>query len=100
MQGNAYRRDRNRAIVRDWLAEHSCIECGEANPLVLNFDHRPEFTGNRNAVNNMVATGAAVSTLEAEIAKCDVRCHNCMVAIRCHERGELLWRLPEETFDW
>ena len=59
----------------EYLLEHPCIDCGESDLLVLDFDHRDRRT-KRMAVSTLLRY-AAWSALEEEIAKCDVRCANC-----------------------
>lgn len=64
-----------RAKLKAFLAHHSCIDCGETDPVVLDFDH---VKGEKvMAVAHMVTAGRKWSTIEAEIAKCEVRCANC-----------------------
>jgi hypothetical protein len=51
-----------------------CVDCGETDPIVLEFDHEP---GNKvDIISRMVQQRAWNATL-AEIAKCSVRCANC-----------------------
>jgi len=69
-------RQRAQECVLAYLKTHPCVDCGETDPLVLDFDHRnPEekFMG----VSDMVTTGYSVIRIEAEITKCEVRCANC-----------------------
>ncbi|TME86608.1 MAG: hypothetical protein E6I44_12685 [Chloroflexi bacterium] len=76
-------RVRARRDVRDtywswlmtYLAWHPCVDCGETDPVVLEFDHR-EGTTKVGNVGAMLSR-ASWSTLLSEIAKCDVRCANC-----------------------
>ena len=62
-------------IILDHLLEHPCVDCGEGDPVVLDFDH----IGNDKAANVswLARTGATWDRIEAEIAKCEVRCANC-----------------------
>jgi hypothetical protein len=65
----------SRARVRAYLREHPCIDCGEQDIVVLEFDH---VRGTKRLdISKMVTDGYPWSTIEAEIAKCDVRCANC-----------------------
>lgn len=67
-------RERNRQHVFDYLTTHPCVDCGEPDPIVLDFDHvRGEKDGN---VSKMALNGVALAKLQAEIDKCDVRCAN------------------------
>jgi hypothetical protein len=59
-----------------YVAKHPCVDCGEADPLVLHFDHRDPVS-KRATLRFMSQRAFAWPTLEAEIAKCDIRCANC-----------------------
>jgi hypothetical protein len=71
--------------IWDYLTAHPCVDCGESNPVVLEFDH---VRGKkRMAVANMARQGYSIGAIEEEIAKCVVRCANCH-RIKTHkERG-------------
>jgi hypothetical protein len=61
--------------LMNYLASHPCVDCGQTDPIVLQFDHRDGTTkvGTVGAMLNR----ASWSALLAEVAKCDVRCANC-----------------------
>jgi hypothetical protein len=61
--------------VDDYLRRHPCIDCGEANPLVLDFDHRDGVEKLETIA--YLRTKGDRERLLTEIAKCDVRCSNC-----------------------
>jgi hypothetical protein len=63
------------AWVMNYLASHPCVDCGDADPVVLQFDHR-DGTEKVDAVGTML-NRASWTALLNEIAKCDVRCANC-----------------------
>lgn len=71
---NGYRRE-NRVRILAYLSTHSCVDCGETDPLVLEFDHRDPAT-KRREVGRLAAT-KRWTVVATEIAKCDVRCGNC-----------------------
>lgn len=62
-----------RDLVDAYLATHPCVDCGESDHVVLEFDHIGE---KRMEISLMVAAGASRCVIEAEIAKCEVRCGN------------------------
>jgi hypothetical protein len=64
--------ERMRYLV-DYLRSHPCVDCGEADPLVLEFDH---LAGKRFAISQGFSGRNWQSVLD-EIAKCDVVCANC-----------------------
>ena len=72
-------------FVWDYLTTHPCVDCGESNPTVLEFDH---VRGKKvKAISDFARQGYAISTIQAEISKCVVRCANCH-RIKTHkERG-------------
>lgn len=85
-------RVRARAIVAEYLRAHPCIDCGETDILLLDFDHR-DGSAKRAPVARLVSSGS-ISLVMAEIAKCDVRCGNCH---RKRTAAQLNWR-KSETF--
>lgn len=68
-------RQRIREFLTGYLAQHPCVDCGETDPVVLEFDH---VRGTKVAeVSSFVRNLASMKRILAEIAKCDVRCANC-----------------------
>src|SRR5208337_2844295 len=64
----------NRTKLLSYLAEHPCIDCGETDVVVLDFDHvRGEKLGD---VATMVCQKFSWETISKEIEKCVVRCAN------------------------
>lgn len=68
------RRRALRAQVLDHLLGHPCVECGEADPVVLEFDHIVAKTA---SISRLVSLTAPRKAVEAEIALCEVVCANC-----------------------
>lgn len=63
----------NEALYK-YLEEHPCVDCGERDPVVLEFDHvRGKKSYN---VSAMIYLFTSWSSLSKEISKCDVRCAN------------------------
>lgn len=68
-------RARNRAWLRNYLADKACTACGLADPSILEFDHR--HAAKRDSVSRMIHNGLSIATIEVEIAKCDLLCPAC-----------------------
>lgn len=65
----------NRRKLAEHLSSHPCVDCGETDIRVLDFDHvRGKKSGE---ISRMMTIGCSWSTIKAEIAKCEVRCANC-----------------------
>lgn len=80
--------ENNRKRLADYLRHHPCVDCGQTDIRVLEFDH---VRGNKsNNIARMVGEGFSWSTIEAEIAKCEVRCANCHRIMESEKRG--FWR--------
>src|SRR5262249_12655903 len=69
------RRIELRTIVWEYFNTHPCIDCGESDPVVLEFDHVSKKKEAEVAV--LVHKAVSIETLMEEIAKCEVRCANC-----------------------
>lgn len=58
-----------------YLVAHPCADCGESDPVVLEFDH---VRGRKSAeIANLLNKVSAWTAIEQEIRKCAVRCANC-----------------------
>jgi transcription elongation factor Elf1 len=68
-------RAENRERLRRYPESHPCVDCGERDPVVLEFDH--VRGSKRDIVSRMLYTGCTWSAIDAEIGKCEVRCANC-----------------------
>lgn len=78
---NAYMRE-YQAKKRAWLWEYKhnlgCADCGEKNPVVLDFDHdNPEEKHPKLRARRYGMAGLSWKDLTAEVLKCTVRCANC-----------------------
>lgn len=90
---NQIRIRKNQYKLFEYLDDHDCVECGETDSRVLQFDHvRGKKRGN---VAQMVARGYGWNTILEEIAKCEVVCANCH-ARRTAQRGGF-WRRDVST---
>jgi hypothetical protein len=68
-------RDENRPLIRRYLRAHPCVDCGESDIVVLDFDHRDPAAKSHNVI--LLAMHKPWTRVLLEIAKCDVRCANC-----------------------
>lgn len=57
-----------------YLESHPCVDCGESDPVVLEFDH---VRGEKVKSVSVLAAKNNWECVESEIAKCEVRCANC-----------------------
>jgi hypothetical protein len=80
------RKAANFASLLAYFAEHPCVDCGETDPVVLQFDH---VRGTKlKAVGSLFGECRPWEMIAAEIEKCEVRCSNCH------------WRKTAKQFGW
>ncbi len=73
----------------DYLATHPCVDCGESDPIVLEFDH---VHGKKvAAISAMIGRGFSLERIKEEIEKCEVRCSNCHRRKTAKDRGWFRW---------
>ena len=65
-----------RIFVAEYLKAHPCVDCGEDDPIVLDFDHL-DGAKKTDTISRMVRNNVTNDRLLEEIAKCVVRCANC-----------------------
>lgn len=91
-------RERKRVVAHerylfliDFFREHPCVDCGETDPMVLEFDH----LGDKQFG---IGTGFAErnwQTILADIDKCEVVCSNCHRRRTARRSGSVRFRLIE-----
>lgn len=96
-RGDVHRRQSNAALEarRARAAQHvlgilertPCADCGEHDPVVLEFDHVGPKTGD---VGQLVRDGVRLDRLKDEIAQCEVVCACCHRRRTAQRRGS--WR--------
>ena len=65
---------RSHAVVLQFLSNAACVDCGEDDSLVLQFDH---IEDKLDHVSWLVGSGCSPLRLERELSNCKVRCANC-----------------------
>lgn len=83
------RKERAHMRIIEYLSNHPCIDCGESDILVLQFDHiipvrcRDRVLGRNNITQAM---------FDEEITKCEVRCANCHLKKHRHDNNDFKYR--------
>ena len=67
-------RNENRRKLYEFYLANPCVDCGEKNPIVLEFDHKNSVEKTAN-ISSLLDN--KWETIQKEIDKCDVRCANC-----------------------
>ena len=78
-------RRRSLEFVYGVLARGLCTDCGDSDPLVLEFDH---VGAKRKNVSWLAWTGYSLETLLKEICACVIRCCNCHIRRTSERAGD------------
>jgi hypothetical protein len=88
----------SRMYIWMYLLGHPCVDCGEGDPVVLEFDHvrgKKRFN-----LSSMPSGGWGVHLIAKEIAKCEVRCANCHRRKTARDQGwYMLFRAARARLD-
>lgn len=60
-------------VVLEYLSQHPCVDCGESDPVVLEFDH----LGGKSFTVSSGIKDRNWNLVLSEIEKCEVVCVNC-----------------------
>lgn len=71
--------------LMEFFESHSCVDCGERDPVVLEFDHLPE----KSFAIGQALTRKRWQTILKEIEKCEVVCANCHRRRTARRKGSL-----------
>lgn len=63
-------------FVQGYRMTHPCVDCGESDPVVLDFDHRDDVDKSFN-VCDAIHRKLSLEKIKTEIEKCEMRCANC-----------------------
>lgn len=66
------------AYIIRYLQIHHCVDCGEEDIVVLEFDHK-ERKDKKVDISRMVHSGTELHKIVEEMIKCEVRCANCHI---------------------
>lgn len=82
-------RERNNFFICEYLLEHPCVDCGETDIVVLEFDH----VGNKvENVSLLVGRARSINIIKAEMDKCEVVCANCHRRRTAERADQFKWR--------
>lgn len=97
-----YRVRRNQEVRKEvhrflfeYLSKHPCVDCGEKDIVVLQFDHVKGEK--REAVSILVARRHTVNVVKKEIEKCEVRCANCHFRKTARDFGHYALQMRDES---
>lgn len=69
-------KERNRKFIIEHLVNNPCIDCGECDILVLDFDHiNPKEK--KAGVSDLLSKAVSLDCIKQEVKKCIIRCTNC-----------------------
>lgn len=85
----------NRKFLLQYLCKNPCVDCGNPDIEVLQFDHR-DSTLKTGAVSDLLTHSR--KRLEEEVAKCDIRCANCHTKRTRRQRNQ--WRVGSFSKDF
>ncbi len=81
----------NALFVYEYLRKHPCIDCGEDDPIVLDFDH---VRGHKkHSICLLSNSSYSLNVIKKEIKKCEIRCANCHRRKTAKERNYLRYAI-------
>ncbi len=69
-------RQRLNEHIKEYLLKNRCVDCGESDITVLEFDHQ-DRTSKLDSISSLIRARSSLEIVQKEIEKCCVRCANC-----------------------
>ncbi len=69
-------RDEVNNFLCQYLLKNPCVDCGEKDITVLEFDHKGEIPKFK-AISHLIRARSSLEMIQKEVSKCEVRCANC-----------------------
>lgn len=76
--------------ILDYFKTHPCADCGESDPIVLEFDHVKDKVKEVSKLRR----ANSLDRVKLEIDKCEVRCANCHRRKTVARRNDKMNKLP------
>jgi len=74
MDKRRIRRENIKRKMMDFYRDNPCVDCGESDPRVLDFDH---INNKKHNVSTLLRKEYSWESILEEASKCEVRCANC-----------------------
>ena len=87
----AEERRKLREFAYNYLSVHHCVQCGEADPVTLEFDHLDPAKKRFN-ISHGIQNTVLLEILIKEINKCQILCANCHRKKTAREQGWFKFR--------
>jgi hypothetical protein len=92
-------RDRNFERLVSYLVDKGCVDCDISEPVVLQFDHLPEFEKKFDIGRAITGSTRGWDAILKEIAKCELVCANCHAKRTAQRSGWRKHQLSEGTYE-
>ena len=83
--------------MMQFYQKNPCVDCGESDPRVLDFDH---INNKKHNVSTLLRKEYSWESILKEASKCEVRCANCHRKKTAIEQEHYTNRLMGEYFDY
>ena len=74
MDKRKQRRENIKRKMMNFYRDNPCVDCGEKDPRVLDFDH---LNNKKHNISTLLRKEYSWESILEEAAKCEVRCANC-----------------------
>lgn len=96
MSKRVERRENIKRKMMEFYVQNPCVDCGETDPRVLDFDH---ISNKKHNVSTLLRKEYSWDSILEEANKCEVRCANCHRKKTAIEQNHYTNRLINEFYN-